>query len=181
MLLKRLPPFFVQSLDEEPGEPFAGKGGRIVREINVETLLSAIQDGKPWLSRFTGKEYGKAYQEYQARYAGLFREAVLADGEEGIEALTEVLLDGLAEGWKRQKPWNRSLVKVENRQMAVCYLSPMLLEDPVCVPLAERLRDGWAARWPKDAYQLTRAEKLQKGFRPTFMGIPLPVGETSEE
>ena len=59
MLLKRLPPFFVQSLDEEPGEPFAGKGGRIVREINVETLLSAIQDGKPWLSRFTGKPANK--------------------------------------------------------------------------------------------------------------------------
>ena len=34
-------------------------------EVNVEALLAAIQDGKPWLARFTGKEYDKAYQEYR--------------------------------------------------------------------------------------------------------------------
>ena len=32
-----------------------------MREVNIETLLSAIQDGKPWMARFTGKEYDRAY------------------------------------------------------------------------------------------------------------------------
>ena len=144
-------------------------------EVKAEILLSAVQDGKPWLDRFTGKEYGRAYREYREKYGPLFREAVLFDGEEGMEALEEVLLDGLAEGWKRQRPWNRSLAKVSDRQMIVCYLSPMLLEDPETAPLAERLREGWAARWPKEAYRVASAEKLQKGFRPSIFGIPLPA------
>lgn len=150
-------------------------------EVNAETLLAAIQDGKPWLARFTGKEYDKAYQEYRARYAPLFREAALADGEEGIEALAEVLLDGLAEGWKRQKPWNRSLAQMEDKQMIVCFLSPMLMEDPVCAPLEEKLREGWAARWPKEAYRAASLEKIRKGFRPTFLGIALPFGEKNDD
>lgn len=145
-------------------------------EVKAEALLAAIQDGKPWLARFTGKEYDRAYQDYREKYAPLFREAVLADGEEGEEALTEVLLDGLAEGWKRQKPWNRSLAQIEDKQMIVCFLSPMLLEDPACAALAERLRQGWAARWPKEAYRAAPQEKIRRGFRPTFLGIPLPSG-----
>lgn len=149
-------------------------------EVNVEALLSAIQDGKPWLERFTGKEYDRAYQEYKARYAPLFREAALADGEEGIEALAEVLLDGLAEGWKRQRPWNRSLAMMKDRQMIVCYLAPALMEDPACAPLEETLRQGWAARWPKEAYQAASLEKIRKGFRPTFLGIPLTFGGQSD-
>lgn len=145
-------------------------------EVNVEALLAAIQDGKPWLDRFTGKEYDRAYQEYRAKYAPLFREAALADGEEGIEALAEVLLDGLAEGWKRQKPWNRSLAMMNDKQVIVCYLGPVLMEDPVCAPLEEKLREGWAARWPKEAYKAASLEKIRKGFRPTFLGIALPFG-----
>lgn len=145
-------------------------------EVKAEILLAAIQDGKPWLARFTGKEYDKAYEEYRAKYAPLFREAALADGEEGIEALAEVLLDGLAEGWKRQKPWNRSLAQMEDKQMIVCFLGPVLMEDPVCAPLEETLRKGWAARWPKEAYRAASLEKIRKGFRPTFLGISLPFG-----
>ena len=152
-----------------------------MREVSAETLLAAIQDGKPWLARFTGKEFEKAYEEYKARYAALFREAALADGEEGIEALTEVLLDGLAEGWKRQKPWNRSLAMLNDKQMIVCFLGPMLMEDPVCAPLEEKLREGWAARWPKEVYKTPSLAKLRKGFRPTFLGITLPFGGGDEE
>lgn len=147
-------------------------------EVNAETLLAAIQDGKPWLDRFTGKEYDKAYEEYRAKYAQLFREAALA---EGIEALAEVLLDGLAEGWKRQKPWNRSLAMLSDKQMIVCFLSPVLMEDPVCAPLEEKLREGWAARWPKEAYQAASLKKIRKGFRPTFLGIALPFGGNDGE
>lgn len=150
-------------------------------EVKAETLLAAIQDGKPWLDRFTGKEYDKAYEEYRARYAPLFREVALANGEEGVEALAEVLLDGLAEGWKRQKPWNRSLAQMEDKQMIVCFLSPVLMEDPVCAPLEEKLREGWAARWPKEAYQAASLKKIRKGFRPTFLGIALPFGGKGDE
>ena len=70
-----------------------------MREVSAETLLAAIQDGKPWLARFTGKEFDKAYQEYRERYAALFREAALADGEEGIEALAEVLRAEASRTW----------------------------------------------------------------------------------
>ena len=150
-------------------------------EVKAEALLAAIQDGKPWLARFTGKEYDRAFQEYRAAYAPLFREAVLADGEEGVEALTEVLLDGLAEGWARQRPWNRSLAQLNDKQMIVCFLNPVLMEDPVCAPLAEKLREGWAARWPKEAYRSAPAEKIRRGFRPTFLGIALPFGGGDDE
>ena len=150
-------------------------------EVKVEALLAAIQDGRPWLARFTGKEYDKAYQEYRARYAPLFREAALADGEEGVEALAEVLLDGLAEGWRRQKPWNRSLAQMNDKQMIVCFLGPVLMEDPVCAPLEAKLREGWAARWPKEAYRAASLEKIRRGFRPTFLGIALPFGGNDGE
>lgn len=150
-------------------------------EANMETLLAAIQDGKPWLDRFNGKEYDQAYQDYRARYFPLFREAALADGEEGAAALAEVLLDGLAEGWRRQRPWNRSLAMLNDRQMIVCFLSPMLAEDPACAALEEKLREGWAARWPKEAYQAGSLKKIRKGFRPTFLGIPLPYGGREDE
>lgn len=150
-------------------------------EVKAEALLEAVQDGKPWLARFTGKEYDKAYEEYREKYAPLFREAALAGGEEGMEALTEVLLDGLAEGWVRQKPWNRSLAMLNDKQMIVCYLSPMLMEDPACAALEEKLREGWAARWPKEAYKAASLEKIRKGFRPTFLGIALPFGGGDEE
>ncbi|MDE6455119.1 MAG: hypothetical protein K2L38_04260 [Dysosmobacter sp.] len=87
-----------------------------------------------------------------------------------------MLLDGLAEGWARQKPWNRSLAMLNDKQMIVCFLSPVLMEDPACAPLEERLREGWAARWPKEAYKAASLEKIRKGFRPTFLGITLPFG-----
>ena len=64
-----------------------------MREVSAETLLTAIQDGKPWFARFTGKEFERAYQDYREKYAPLFREAVLSGGEEGVEALAEVLLE----------------------------------------------------------------------------------------
>lgn len=145
-------------------------------EANTEALLAAIQDGKPWIDRFTKKDYPRAFADYRERFGPAYREAVLAAGEEGLPALAEALLDGLAAGWARRKPWNRSVARVNDKQVIVCYLSPMLLEDPLCAPLAGALRDGWAARWPKEAYRIAGAEKLQKGFRASIFGIPLPSG-----
>jgi len=149
-------------------------------DVNTEALLDALRNEKTWLDRFTGKEYDKAYQEYRERFAPLYREAVLSAGEEGLSALAEVLLDSVAAGWASQRPWNRSLARLNDKQLIVCYLSPMLLEDPVCAPLAEKLRDGWAARWPEDSYRIAPLAKLRKGFRPTFLGITLPF-QTGED
>lgn len=149
--------------------------------VNVERLLAAIQDGKPWLDRFTGKEYNQAFGEYRERFAPLYREAVLSAGEEELAALAEVLLDGLAEGWAEQRPWNRSLARMNDKQVLVCYLSPMLMEDPACAVLAEKLREGWAERWPKEAYQTASREKIRKGFRPSLWGFPLPFGSREDE
>lgn len=150
-------------------------------EVNTAALLAAIQDREIWMDRFTGKKYKEAFQEYRERYAPLYREAVLSAREEGLPALAGALLDGLAAGWVRQRPWNRAMVRMNDKQMIVCYLSPVLLEDPLCAPLAETLRQEWAARWPKEAYQLAPYEKIRKGFRPTFLGISLPIRESEED
>ena len=148
---------------------------------NITALLAGVQNGKTWIDRFTGKDYQRALEEYRQRFGPAYREAVLAAGESGVPALAEALLDGLAEGWAKQRPWNRSVARINDKQVIVCYLSPVLLEDPLCVPLAEALRDGWARRWPKEAYRIAEAKKLQKGFRPTFLGIPLPSGGGEED
>ena len=57
--------------------------------------------------------------------------------------------------------------------MIVTYLSPMLLglEEPLCQELAERLRDTWNARRPKDGYDVTTYAKLQAGFHNVILGI----------
>lgn len=148
---------------------------------NTAALLAAIQDGKSWLDRFNRKDYDRAFQEYRERFGPLYREAALSAGEEGLAALAATLLDGLAAGWARQRPWNRSLAQLNDKQVIVCYLSPMLLEDPACAALEEALREGWAARWPKDAYQAAPLAKLRKGFRPSFLGIPLPFGNREDD
>ena len=92
-----------------------------------------------------------------------------------LEALANDILDALEAAWKRRVFWNRSAVRVEEKQVIVSFLSPMLLDqpDPLCGRLAGMLRQGWAERWPKDSYQITTAEVLQKGFRNTIFGIDL--------
>lgn len=150
-------------------------------EPNIPALLEAIQDARPWMRRFTKKTYPQAFQDYTVQFGGLFREALRDAGEADFTALADTLLDGLAESWSRQRFWNRASVQMNDKQMLVCFLSPMLLEDPDCAPLAEALREGWAARWPKEPYQTATAKQLQKGFRPTFLGIALPVDPKEDE
>ena len=52
---------------------------------------------------------------------------------------------------------------------------PMLLglEEPLCQELAERLRDGWNTRRPKDIYNITTYARLQEGFRNVILGIDI--------
>ena len=67
------------------------------------------------------------------------------------------------------------MVQAREKQMLVTYLSPMLLglEEPLCQELAERLRDGWNARRPKDTYSITTYARLQEGFRNVILGIDI--------
>ena len=140
-------------------------------------LLAAIQTGRTWLDRFTRRGYPKAFPEYRARFAPAYGEAVLGTGgdEAALQALAEELLDGLAEGWKRQRIWNRAAVKVNEKQMMVDYLSPMLLgmEGTDCPRFAKVLRDCWEARWPKDPYFIVPYEQIAGGFRNSILGIDL--------
>lgn len=140
-------------------------------------LLAAVQTGRTWLDRFTRRGYPKAFKEYTEQFAPRYMEAVRSAGgdEAALLALAEDFLDGLAEGWKRQRVWNRSAAKVNEKQMMVDYLSPMLLglEEPDCPRFAELLRDRWAARWPKDAYYLAGYADIRGGFRNSILGIDL--------
>ena len=141
-------------------------------------LCAAVWEAPDWLPRFRRQEYPQAFQEYQKRFAPLYAQAV--EETEGdltaLEGLANDILDELEAGWKRRRFWNRTAVRVEEKQVIVSYLSPMLLELPdlLCGRLAGMLRQGWADRWPKDAYQITTFEVLQKGFRNSILGIELP-------
>ena len=94
-----------------------------------EELLKAVQTGRTWLDRFTRREYTKAFKAYTEQFGPVYMAAVReTNGDEtALRALADSLLDGLENGWKRQRIWNRSAVKVNEKQMMVDYLSPMLL------------------------------------------------------
>ncbi len=141
---------------------------------NMEALLDAVREGKAWLDRFTGRRYPEAFQEYTRRFGPLYEEAVRDAGEEGLSDLAETLLDGLEEGWKRRRIWDRAAVRATEKQMVVDYLSPMLLQSKETEGFSARLRDAWCARWPKDAYRTATYDEIRGGFRTTILGIPLP-------
>ena len=139
-----------------------------------QKLLEAIESGVFWMPRFTRREYAKAFKEYSEAFGPAYVEAVRETGEV-LNDLVCDLLDALAEGQARQRFWNRAVWRTNEKMMLVQYLSPMLLalEEPGCQEFAELLRDGWAARWPKDAYQIAPHERLKGGFRNSILGIDL--------
>ena len=145
--------------------------------MKTDELCAAVQAAKEWLPRFRKNEYAKAMREYRACFGPAYVRAVKeTEGDLAkLEDLANGILDELEAGWKRRRFWGRSAVRVEEKQMIVDFLSPMLLEEPepLCGRLAGMLRQGWADRWPKDAYQITTFEVLQKGFRNTILGIDL--------
>lgn len=153
--------------------------------MNLEMLCKAAQETQPWMDQFRGRTYAQAFQAYSDRFGGVYLEAVREAGkdESSLRNMAEGILDGIEAGWKHQRPWNRSAARVMEKQMMVDYLSPMLLrqETEGCRILCGLLRDGWAARWPKDAYKTTTYEKLLGGFRNTFMGIELPKRRQESE
>lgn len=141
-----------------------------------ETLQAALLDHEAWLSVFQRKTYPDAFRDYQARFAPAWRAAAGEAGERGaMESLAAELLDAL-EGERKDRPfWARGALAVDQRQMAALYFSPMLLalETEEGRAFCLLLRDAWNARWPKETYGVTTAEHIQKGFKATFMGIPL--------
>lgn len=140
-------------------------------------LLAAIQTGRTWLDRFTRRDYPKAFKEYTAQFGPAYLEAVQAAGgdETALQALADEVLDGLETGWKRQRFWNRSSVTVNEKQMIVDYLTPMLLEqaETDCPRFAALLQERWAVRWPKDGYGTATYAQLLGGFRYSILGIDL--------
>ena len=153
--------------------------------MKIEELCAAVQEAPYYSQRFTRREYRDAFREYTERFGPLYMDAVreTAEASDGRQALAEQIMDALAAGWKRQRPWNRGMVQAREKQMLVTYLSPMLLglEEPLCQEQAERLRDLWNARWPKDPYQITTYARLQEGFRNVILGIDLTGWEKRRE
>ena len=143
--------------------------------MNTDELCAAVTEARTYLDRFTRHSFVMAFREYTERfgpavYAGV-RES---DGSEtALRAMADALLDELERGWKRQRPWNRGAVRVNEKQMMVDYLSPMLqgLEEPLCGDLARLLCAAWAERWPKDLYRIASFSEIRDGFRNSILGI----------
>ena len=145
--------------------------------MKLEELCAAVQEARYYNERFTRREYTSAFRTYTERFGPLYMEAVreTAEDPDGRRVLAEQLLDLLEAGWKRQRPWNRTMVQAREKQMLVTYLSPMLLglEEPACQSLAQALMEQWAARWPGDRYTMAPYDQIQAGFRNAIMGIEL--------
>ena len=137
-----------------------------------EELLASIQEREPWLRDFGRQTYRDAFRSYTDRFGPLFMEAVR---NQDPADLAKALLDGLDAGWRAQRFWRRGVVRAEEKQMVVVYLSPMLLglEEPACQSLAQAPMEQWAARWPGDGYRMAPYDQIQAGFRNAIMGIEL--------
>ncbi|MEI3347071.1 MAG: hypothetical protein V8R55_01200 [Dysosmobacter sp.] len=137
-----------------------------------EELLASIQEREPWLRDFGRQTYRDAFRSYTERFGPLFMEAVR---NQDPADLAKALLDGLDAGWRAQRFWRRGVVRAEEKQMVVVYLSPMLLglEEAGCQSLAQALMEQWAARWPGDGYRMAPYDQIQAGFRNAIMGIEL--------
>ena len=137
-----------------------------------EELLPSIQEREAWLKAFGRQTYRDAFRSYTERFGPLFMEAVR---NQDPADLAKALLDGLDAGWRAQRFWRRGVVRAEEKQMVVVYLSPMLLglEEAGCQSLAQALMEQWAARWPGDGYRMAPYDQIQAGFRNAIMGIEL--------
>lgn len=143
----------------------------------VDELCAAVQAPKEWMRGFNRREYPGIFRKYRETYGPVYAAAVRGcEGDlEKLERLADDILDGLENGWKRQRFWNRTAARTDERQMVIVFLSPMLMEesDPMCGRLAGMLRQRWADRWPRDEYHLTTFEVIQGGFRNAIFGIDL--------
>ena len=143
--------------------------------MNVDALCAAVWEADDWLKRFNRADYEEAFRRHQERFGPLYPQAVReAEDVEGLEKLAAAMLDALERRW-RKRLLGRGARMADERQAVVCYLSPMLLEepDPLCARFAGVLRQSWADRWPKQEYYITTYEVLRTGFRTSILGIDL--------
>ena len=143
--------------------------------MNVDALCAAIWEADDWLKQFNRAGYEEAFRRYQERFGPLYAQAVReAEDVEGLQKLAAAMLDALERRW-RKRLLGRGAQMADERQAVVCYLSPMLLEepDPLCARFAGVLRQSWADRWPKQEYYITTYEVLRTGFRTSILGIDL--------
>lgn len=144
---------------------------------NLETLRAAFSQPGLWLEDFRRRTYMDAFRDYQERFAPACAEAVAetAGDEDAQKSLAEELLAALDQERRRRPFWERGALAVDQRQVAAIYFSPMLLalDTEESKAFCLLFREAWTARWPKETYGLTTAEHIQKGFKTTFMGIPL--------
>lgn len=135
-------------------------------------LATAIQDGKPWLDRFTRREYEKAFRAYVDTYGATSHKQIEEAGE-ALSALAEAILDELEENRKHARFWNRGSLSFDQQQMVIKYCVPMLLEqgDEAFVNC---FHEAWCRRWPKERFQTATYEQLRKGFVNVIMGIMIP-------
>ena len=139
----------------------------------MEELLQAIRHGRSWIDRFTRFAYRDAFHQYRNTYEPVYMGAVQA--YESMEKLAEEIVDAIEAGWKREKFWNRSAAKVDDKMVLVVYLTPMLLasREVRCHELAQALRAAWNAKFPGNEYSIASYEELIDGFRNTIMGFDL--------
>ena len=133
-------------------------------------IASAIREGRPWLDRFTRREYEKAFRSYVDTY-GAACQAEIASADPQV--LAEAVLDELAEGRKNTRFWNRGAHAFDEQQTVIKYLTPMLLELGE-ESFSNYFHDAWCRRWPKDCYQQANFEHLRKGFVNVILGIRIP-------
>ena len=134
-------------------------------------LCAAIQNGGLWLDRFTRREYRKAFREYSS----VHKESCLSiiQSADDLPGLAETTLDELEAGRKKLRFWNRGEVIFQEKQTVIKYFAPMLL-DSGCEEFAELFRNAWNRRWPKDPYEHTTFELLDKSFVNVILGIAMP-------
>lgn len=150
----------------------------------LPNLLRAIQSNSYWMENFTRQYYQSAFKKYCTEFFPSYEAAIrAAEDEVGMVDLVNQLLDALSAGWRSKRLWQRTRAKLDDQQMIVSYLTPMLLSlpDPRGMKFAELLQMEWEKRWPKEAYRIGDYDRIRGGFRDDILGIPLkPVKEKNE-
>lgn len=110
-----------------------------------EELLPSIQEREAWLKAFGRQTYRDAFRSYTERFGPLYMEAARNCGDPGGPGPKTA-------GWAGARLactavlGSRGVVRAEEKQMVVVYLSPMLLGlgGAACQSLAQALMEQWA-------------------------------------
>ena len=139
----------------------------------MEELLKAIRHGRSWIDSFTRFAYRDAFGQYRVMYEPVYVGAVQA--YESMEKLAVEIVEAIGAGWKKEKFWNRSAARVDDKMMLVAYLTPMLLasQEVRCHELAEEICKAWNENFPENTYKTADYDTLLNGFRNSIMGFDL--------